>query len=190
MSRVTDRPPAPDATIVADWFDRHVDALHAYASRRVGHDVARDVVSETFRVALQRVDRFDPDRGDERAWLFGIATNVVRRHWRTELRHLDLQTRATRRDPRPAIDPLLDVDDAIDSSRRFAPLLEGFARLDPEDRDILVLTAWEQMTSAEVGAVLGLPAGTVRSRLHRIRRELGRTDLTAIVTSDPGDHHG
>ncbi len=133
MSDRVDSPPGgPDALgarLVAVWFDRHVDSLHTYVSRRVGHELARDVVGETFRVALQQLDRYDPGRGDERAWLFGIATNVVRRHWRTELRRLELQTRATHREPASAIDPLLDVDDALDADRRLAGLVAGFARL-------------------------------------------------------------
>lgn len=148
----------------------------AYAARRVGPIVGRDVVADTFRVALERLDTFDPSRGDERAWLFGIATNVLRRHWRTEERRLQAQARAVALEARQ-IDPLIAVVDSMDARRVFDRVAAAVANLDPEDRDLLVLVAWEHMTSREVAAVLGIPAGTVRSRLRRIRRQLAEGGL-------------
>ena len=47
-------------SMVAGWFDRYVDDIYGYAARRVGAETARDVTSETFRVALERFDTFDP----------------------------------------------------------------------------------------------------------------------------------
>ena len=157
--------------VVAGWFDRHAAAIAAYATRRVGRTSARDVVADTFRVALERFDGFDSTRGAERAWLFGIATNVIRRHWRTEERRLRVQTRATGAEVQP-IDPLLSVDDSVDARRAYEHVVDAVAQLSPEDRDLLVLVAWERMSSTEVASVLEIPPGTVRSRLHRIRTQL------------------
>src|SRR5262245_5262828 len=84
-----DRPAARTReAVVAAWFDLHVDAVYRYVARRVGAHTARDVVADTFRVALEHFGEYDPSRGSERSWLFGIATNLVRRHWRTEERRL------------------------------------------------------------------------------------------------------
>ena len=77
----------------ADLYASHVDALHAYVARRVGRDVAADVVAEAFRIAIEDLGRYDAARGSQRAWLFGIATNLLRRHWRTETRRLTAMSR-------------------------------------------------------------------------------------------------
>lgn len=160
-----------DAEVVSAWFDEHAPSLGSYAARRVGPSLARDIVAETFRIACEQYDQFDPSRGAERAWLFGIATNLIRRHWRTEERRLRIQAHASRIDSTRG-DPLLRVDERLDASRQYQRVVDAVAELDPEDRDLLVLIAWEQMTSREVAAVLGIPAGTVRSRLKRIRTHL------------------
>ena len=186
------RPPpdwkaSPDArAVVADWFDHHVDTIYDYVARRVGEHIARDVVSETFRVALEQFDQFDVARGGERAWLFGIATNVLRRHWRTEERRLRACA-AVAATPDVTGDPLVAVEDAVDAQRRVARLVDAVCALSPDDRDLLVLTAWEGMSSTETASVLGVPAGTVRSRLNRIRTQL-RTD--EAPTERGGVKHG
>lgn len=156
---------------VGDWYESYGDELHRYVARRVGDDVAGDVVADSFRMALERFDLFDPTRGAPRAWLFGIATNLLRRHWRDEERRLRAHTTAGRAAP-VAGDPLVAVDDVIDAARRVDQLVDAVCALSPEDRDVLVLTVWEGLSSAEVGDVLAIPAGTVRSRLNRIRLHL------------------
>lgn len=161
------------AATVAAWFDLHAPAIAAYASRRVGPTTARDVVADTFRVALEQFEAFDPARGSERAWLFGIATNVIRRHWRAEERRLRAQARSRRAEV-DAVDPLLGVDDSIDARRTYERIVDVVAQLAPDDRDLLVLVAWERFTSKEAASILGIPPGTVRSRLHRIRTQLAK----------------
>lgn len=172
----------PTAEVVAGWFDEHARSLGSYAARRVGPGLARDIVSDTFRVACERFGDYDAARGSERAWLFGIATNLIRHHWRSEERRLRIQARAASGSP-SAVDPLLRVDDRLDASARYERVVDAVATLAPDDRDLLVLIAWEQMTSREVADVLGIPAGTIRSRLNRIR-----TQLAEIVNE--GETHG
>lgn len=168
-----DSRPAADRGRVADWFDEHAAGLAAYAARRVGADLARDIVADTFRVALEQYERFDPRHGEARAWLFGIATNLIRRHWRTEERCLRTQARALDGRGTP-LDPLLRTVEQLDAGRRYQQVVSAVALLPADDRDLLVLVAWEQMTSRQAAAVLGIPPGTVRSRLSRIRAELAR----------------
>jgi RNA polymerase sigma factor (sigma-70 family) len=155
----------------ARLYDEHVDAVYGYLARRLGSDTARDVLADVFEVALAQIDRFDPARGPERAWLFGIATNLIRRHWRTEQRRL----RAWRRVgalPPVAGDPLLDVIDRLDAADEVAAVMAAVAELEPDDRDLLLLVTWEALSYAACASILGIPVGTVRSRLHRIRSEL------------------
>jgi RNA polymerase sigma-70 factor, ECF subfamily len=172
-------------TVVAEWFDLHVDAVHRYVARRVGAQTARDVVADTFRIALERFGDYDPARGTERSWLFGIATNLVRRHWRTEERRLRTHSTAAGARSVPG-DPLLDVEDALDARRRLDRLIDAVCRLSVEDRDLLVLVAWEGLSATEVSAVLGIPKGTVRSRLSRARSQLRTLEALEHI----GGHDG
>jgi len=157
---------------VASWFDRHVDTIHRYVARRAGSDVARDVTADTFRIAIEQFERFDPRRGSERAWLYGIATNLLRRHQRAEQRRLRTELRSWAAEP-SIVDPLLAADGRLDAHRELERTLLAAAELSPDDRDLLVLVAWERCSSAEAAQALGIPAGTVRSRLRRIRQQLG-----------------
>jgi RNA polymerase sigma factor (sigma-70 family) len=155
---------------VRGMYVAHAAALHAYASRRLGRDEAADVVAETFRRAIEYADRFDPSLGSERAWLFGIATNVMRRHRRTELRRLAALAR--RQPSEPGIDPLLVAGPRVDAGRELSRVLDAVAALDLADYELLVLVAWERLPINDVAAVLSIPSGTVRSRLHRVRQRL------------------
>lgn len=155
----------------ARLFDEHVDDLYGYVGRRLGREVAADVVSDVFEVALRQADRYDTARGSERAWLFGIATNLIRRHWRTEQRRLRATHRLANRTTVPG-DPLLEIADRIDASTEAERVMAAVGDLAPEDRDLLMLVAWEDTPYTVCAEILGIPVGTVRSRLHRIRREL------------------
>lgn len=159
---------ADPGTAFARLFDDHARVLHRYLARRVGEHTAYDLVSETFLVALRQRHSYDPAR-PVRGWLFGIATNLVRRHARDEVRAL----RATARVAPATTDGhevrVAERVDAQQLARRLAPAL---AALPEPDRDVLLLTAWAGLTPAEAADALGIPPGTVRSRLHRVRRTL------------------
>lgn len=160
-------------------FDRYAGALHRYLASRAGTQVAEDLVSETFLAALHNRGTFDPLLGTPQAWLFGIATNLLRNHHRSEMRHLAATTRhlGQARDDVMADDSAEGRLDAAAAVRRLVPDL---LRLDRLDRDILLLNAWAGLTLIEIAAALNMPAGTVRSRLHRLRR-----DLRAAIPAHP-----
>ena len=67
-------------------FDRHATAIHGYIARRLGRDAADDLVAETFLVAFRQRGRYDPDQPSARPWLYGIATRLVSRRRRDEVR--------------------------------------------------------------------------------------------------------
>ncbi len=165
-------------------YDEYARPLHQYLARRVGEQTAYDLVGETFLVALRQRHSYDPARAAVRAWLYGIATNLVRRHVRQEARGL----RALARSDRPDDDAghagrVADRLDAAALARRLAPAL---AELPEPDRDVLLLTAWGGLSTAEVADALGIPVGTVRSRLHRVRHRL-RAFSSTISPSSGGD---
>jgi RNA polymerase sigma factor (sigma-70 family) len=167
---------APDNERVAPinparLFEAHGQALFAYAARRLGSALAEDIVAETFRSAIQGSGSFDPAMGNERAWLFGIASNLIRRHWRTEQRRLAALVRIHGY-PIGYPDEYEEVDGKVDIRHRMQRLIDRIGKLVPEDRDLLVLIAWEGFSNRDAAAALGIPAGTVGSRLHRIRAAL------------------
>ena len=154
----------------AALFDRHAPYIHRYLARRVGRQAADDLVAETFLAAFRKRRRYDVTRSDARPWLYGIATNLVGQHRREEIRQYRLHQAA-------GVDPKLPdhadrvVADVTAQSARVL-LAEALAGLLGGDRDVLVLIAYEDLNYEEVALALGIPVGTVRSRLHRARAQL------------------
>jgi RNA polymerase sigma-70 factor (ECF subfamily) len=149
-------------------FWRHGPAVHSYLSRRAGHQHADDLLEEVWVRAFRSRDRYD-DRLAALAWLYGIARNVLLGHFRSQ--HSMAAADTGRRHPGEP-DPWDAVDDRLDARRTVSSLTEALAALSDKDREVLLLVAWEQLTSAEVAVVLDIPEGTARSRLHRARVQL------------------
>jgi len=157
---------AADEFVRLFWL--HGPAVHSYLSRRAGHQQADDLLEEVWVRAFRSRDRFD-DRRAALAWLYGIARNVLLGHFRTQ--HSMRAADTGRRDPGEP-DPWEAVDDRLDAGRTVAGLTAALAALSGDDREVLLLVAWEQLTPAEVAVVLDIPQGTARSRLHRARAQL------------------
>ncbi|MEU6995138.1 sigma-70 family RNA polymerase sigma factor [Streptomyces sp. NPDC046465] len=168
---------ARDASAFEPLVRRHSAALHGYFARRAPQ-AADDLLSEAWLQAYTARRGFDAGRGLARAWLFGVARNVLSAHWRRTDRQRPGPPGEGRDDPWEAVDARLD---AASVAPRLRALL---AELPPEERELLLLVAWEQLTPGEAAAVVGIPAGTARSRLHRARRRL-RADVPLKLTGDP-----
>ncbi|MGH3392983.1 MAG: RNA polymerase sigma factor [Actinomadura sp.] len=154
----------------AGLFDRYSGMLYRYVVRRLGPEVAEDLVGETFLIAFQRRHRYDSGYGDARPWLLGIATKLISRHRRTEA----ARYRAVQRSPREVVTegPADRVAVGV-SAVATRPVLAGaLAGLAGGDRDVLLLIAWAELSYEETAAALGIPVGTVRSRLNRARRKV------------------
>ncbi|WP_378251761.1 RNA polymerase sigma factor [Actinomadura gamaensis] len=154
----------------ADVFDRYYDAIHGYAARRLGPAAADDVAAETFLIAFDRRAGYDLARPDARPWLYGIASNLIARRHRAEARQYAALARTGVDGPSEG--PEDRAAARLDASAARGPLAAALADLAPGDRDVLLLIAWAQLTPQEVAEALGLPAGTVRSRLHRARTRI------------------
>jgi len=165
-------------------FDRHYDAIHRYLARRVGWELAEDLTANVFVAAFRSRMRFRPSGRDAGPWLYGIATNILRRHIRTEVRRLGAYGRV------PRSDVVQFDEDALAKSldaQRAAPLIgEALARLPEAERNALLLVAWADLTYQEVATALDVPIGTVRSRLHRARKRL-RELLSPIGQYEEGE---
>lgn len=144
--------------------DTSTDLL-AYAARRtrIPEDAA-DVVAETFLIAWRKLDRLPP--GDEgRLWLFGVARNVLRRG--AQKRHSEhAVVRRLAGELGAAIAP--------NESEGSPVLRRALARLPAPQREVILLTAWEELSPREIAVVTGAPVNLVRVRLHRARNRLQR----------------
>src|SRR5262245_16607215 len=131
--------------------------------------IAEGLVGDLFRIAFERRKAFDASRESALPWLYGIGSNLLLKHGRSEARRLratarmaadsqptDWRTRAAALDARMSIS---SVADAIES-------------LPDEEREPLLLFAWEELSYRHVAEALELPIGTVRSRLNRARTHL------------------
>ncbi len=174
---------AADPKAFGTLFDRHVDEIHGYISRRVGAPLAEELTAETFARAFARRGSFVAMHESASPWLFGIATNLVRNAGRAERRQLLAYGRAAAiSNDRPS-----DTDRAdarIDAERAAPRLVAALLDLEPQDRDALLLFAWQDLSYQEVGIALGIPPGTVASRINRSRRRM-RASLGTTEPSDP-----
>jgi RNA polymerase sigma factor (sigma-70 family) len=162
----------------AGLFDRYVQQIHHYVARRLGTDAADDIVAETFLAAFRRRHSYDTERALARPWLYGIATNLVARHRRSEQRYLRALHR-TGVDPLP--EPMADtVADRVTAQMHERRMAKALGRLSPGDRDALLLAAWGGLSYEEMAQALDVPIGTVRSRLHRARKK-----MQAALGDDP-----
>ncbi|HYK30783.1 MAG TPA: sigma-70 family RNA polymerase sigma factor [Streptosporangiaceae bacterium] len=145
---------------------RHGPAMHAYLARRSGRDTADDLLSEVFLRAFSALRHYDGRWTDARPWLYGIARNVLREHWRRNAAE-DGWTRFAH--VAPDEDPWPEVDDRLDAAARWSSLRRALTALAAADREVLLLVTWEGLTPAEAAVALGIPQGTARSRLYRAR---------------------
>jgi RNA polymerase sigma-70 factor (ECF subfamily) len=134
-------------------FRRHAPHIQRYVVRRLGPDAADDIVAETFLLAFRQRDSYDQGRADARPWLYGIATNLIGRHRRAEVR---LYQALARTGADPVTEAFTDqVDDRVSAGTAGRRLAAALAY-------------------AEAAAALGVPVGTVRSRVSRARGKLRR----------------
>jgi RNA polymerase sigma factor (sigma-70 family) len=163
-------------------FDRHFATIHRYLERRIGRDGADELSGDVFRIAFEQRSRFQPVHESALPWLYGLATNLMLKRWRGEGRHL----RALKRLEGSWRDDDADLegaDDRLSAQAARAELLDALDGLAGRDRDVLLLVAWEELTYEEVAAALGIPQGTVRSRLNRAR--LALRELLAGIGNEP-----
>jgi RNA polymerase sigma factor (sigma-70 family) len=167
------RASATDPHAFRALYERHFEAIHRYFRRRLGREVADDLTGEVFLRAFEQRRSYDGTFADSRPWLYGIAANLLRRRRRTEVRRLRaLEKQAARSVADGPGDEAAARDEALDYQAARPALLRALARLRADEREVLMLVACADLTYEEVGRALGIPVGTVRSRLHRARAHM------------------
>lgn len=169
--RVRERIRAGDREAFGALFDRYAASVHSHACRLTGDlSAAEDVMSETFLAAWRTREQVDPEGGSLRPWLLGIATNKARNHRRGVGRRLAFLARQ----PKPKeTEDFADVSaERLDHQRELAAVRAVLDRLRQPEREVLALCVWAGLDYAQAADALGVPVGTVRSRLSRARTRL------------------
>ncbi|MEN8238254.1 MAG: sigma-70 family RNA polymerase sigma factor [Actinomycetota bacterium] len=202
-AEVTSSPPpdiSTDAEIIecslgeperfAELFDRHHRAIFGYLARRVGADEAEDITSEVFMRSFDRRDRFDLAYESARPWLFGIARNI----YLNRIRSKRTEPTVTVRDDDIVVpDHALSVAWAVDSQSELndPTLVAAVESLNPKYREVLLMYAVDEMTHNEIASALGVPQGTVQSRLGRARAAIREHAPSSMLRpDDDGSKHG
>jgi RNA polymerase sigma-70 factor (ECF subfamily) len=175
---MVERSRAGDPAAFVELFWHHGPAVHAYLARRTGRQDTDELLSDVWLRAFRSRSNYDHQVADARPWLYGIARNVLRAHWRR-------RQRSYRPSAEVAIsDPWEDADDRIDAAAQRMALQRGLAALSEDEREVLLLVVWEHLTPAEVALALAIPQGTARSRLHRARTLFrGAFEIPTITSS-------
>lgn len=168
-------------------YARHHRAVFRYVARRIGSGDAGDVTADAFVRAFSIRARYNVSQTNSLPWLYGIARNIVGDRIR--------RTRRRRRTYIALVDQgdgeISDADDRLVAYQVTRSLNSALGKLSPKDRETLLLFALEGLTYAEISRVLGVPSGTVGSRITRARRRILELipDLEQIASTEgPAEH--
>ncbi|MFE5892087.1 RNA polymerase sigma factor [Streptomyces sp. NPDC056462] len=163
---------AGESSAFAELFDSYSRAVYNHAFRLTADwSVAEDVMAATFLEAWRLRDRVEPDGGSLRPWLLGIATNTARNQYRSNRRYRAAATAAAAAELSVA-DHADEVADRVDDRRRLATALTALAALRRPEREVITLCLGEGLDYEAAAEALGIPVGTVASRLSRARKKL------------------
>jgi len=166
---------AGDREALGLLFDRYADRVYNHCFRRTASwDLAEDATSTVFLDAWRARTRLQVVGDSALPYLLGIATNVCRNQARSARRRLRLAGRVIAEVD--VADHAEQVADGVDSERRMTEVLDAIRSLPRHEQEVLALIAWDGLTYEQAAAALGVPIGTVRSRLSRARARLTRLE--------------
>ncbi|MFD7549330.1 RNA polymerase sigma factor [Streptomyces sp. NPDC059816] len=171
---------AGESTAFAELFDSYARAVYNHAFRLTADwSTAEDVMAATFLEAWRLRDRVEPEGGSLRPWLLGIATNTARNQYRSNRRYRAAAGAAAAAEL-AVPDHADEVAARVDDRRMLAKALRALAKLRRPEREVVALCLGEGLDYESAAEALGVPVGTVASRLSRARRK-----LRAFAEEDP-----
>ena len=142
------------------------DDVYAYVAGLLRDSTtAEEVTAAAFERAFRKRNRFDPERGEPRAWLFGIARNAALDELRRRGRQAELTTEPV------DVESFGFSESAEDSERRLA-VSAALERLEPRERELIALKFFAGLANAEIAQVLGITESNAGTKLHRAMTKL------------------
>jgi RNA polymerase sigma factor (sigma-70 family) len=166
LSSVRSTPPTEQGAdaLCRAWYATYGPAVYRYLRFHVDSaDTADDLTADTFLRVLEAADRYDPDRAEARVWVFTIARNALRDHFRRARvrKHVTLAALRDLAVDAPSPEERLLREESIEQ------LLKSVRRLRPADRELISLRYGSDLGFAKIAALLGMREATVRTRLWR-----------------------
>lgn len=152
----------------AMMYEHHYDEVLAYCTRRIGRMEADDATADVFAVAWRRFEDIDWPR--VRPWLYGVARGVLANRWRSARRRRSLIGRVSGVRPMPSDSP----DEQVVRQAADEEVLAAVRQLKPMDREVLMLSAWEELAPRQIAGVLDISVSAAEQRLHRAKRRLAK----------------
>jgi RNA polymerase sigma-70 factor (ECF subfamily) len=144
-------------------FEAHKDAVYGFAWRMTGSPAtAEDIAQDCFLQLLKSPERYDDSRGPIRAWLLGVARNLILKRWRAEERWTSLD------------EETLGAESLHGDCSVELAVAQSVQSLSPLQREVLILIEYEGLTLEEAARAVEAEVGTVKARLHRARNNLRR----------------
>jgi RNA polymerase sigma factor (sigma-70 family) len=165
-----------DAESFGALYERHARTIYNYLFRRLADwSEAEELTSVVFLEAYRRRDEVSVAEGKVLAWLYGVATNVLRNRRRALRRHRQALSQLPPSPPSPDIAG--DAVARVAAAEEMRALLRRIESLPRAQQDVVVLCLWSELSYEEAAVALGVPVGTVRSRLARARQALVELDF-------------
>ena len=176
MTTDSDRPDPPtDTETFSAFFDQNFSDVWRYLRRRVEVTAdADDLSAEVFSIAWRRRHELPPPE-EQRLWLFGVARNNLRNHQRSAARHLRLVGRLQEHS---------NDNDSVEPIERDDAVWHALAELSADDRDLLLMRAWDQLPVTDIAVLLECTTNAASLRLHKARHRL-KTELDKITVPGP-----
>lgn len=149
-------------------FEHHYDEVLAYCARRIGRNEAEDVAAEAFAVASRRVEEIEWETA--LPWLYAVARGVLANRWRSIHRLRRLQGKMAGL----AVAPIDSPDEVVIRSAEARQAMTALRQLRPSDREILMLSAWEELTAGQIAISLGISVAAAEKRLERAKTRMAR----------------
>ncbi|GAB1691154.1 RNA polymerase sigma factor [Krasilnikovia sp. M28-CT-15] len=180
---------AGDAATFGQLFEDHAGAVYRHVVRNTGSwSVAEDIVSLTFLEAWRLREKLRPEGDSVLPWLLGIAVNVLRNTRRAARRHAAALIRLP---PAEAMPDFADeIVNRMHDSEQLTAATAALNRLRPAEREVFTLCVWSGLDYAQAAEALGVPIGTVRSRLSRARTRLREMTTEVSGPREPGPDSG
>lgn len=152
-------------------YEEHYADIRSYCLRRLPVEAANDAAAEIFIVVWRKLDRV-PDGVAARLWVFGVARNVVAHQHRSRSQVKRLRSRLEQTADRHV--DVAPAESVVVRRSQDQAVLDALSRMKPDDRELIRLKMWEELSHAEIGEVFGISAHAVDMRLQRAGKKLAR----------------